>query len=309
MNRKPIYVAIEMNAGLDRLWHYTQTPEIHGQWDLRFSRITYLPKNTAEEAQHFLYETQIGFGIKVSGKGMSSGSHSKESGESTSALKFWSDEKISLIRTGSGYWKYIPHQQGTTFLTWYDYETRNGLAGRMIDKFIFRPLIGWATAWSFDSLRLWLDKEIHPKVARKLYLLFLLANFTIALSWLYHGIFPKLLHMETGELDMMKASGLFSGIEAEAVIGVGIGEILFGLSFLLFGRSKLLHLLNIIGLISLGITAFFAKAEIYNAPFNPATTSFGIIALSVIMLGIRTFLPDAANCRRKPLKKQQDVHL
>lgn len=293
-----------MDAGLERLWQYTQTPEIHSRWDLRFTGITYLPKATPEEPQHFLYETKIGFGIKVSGKGMTSGNHNKENGESTSALKFWSDEKISLIKTGSGYWKYLPKDKGITFLTWYDYETRHGAAGKLIDRLFFRPLIGWATAWSFDSLRLWLDKDIAPEVSRRLYLLFALANFTIALSWLYHGIVPKLLYMETGELAMMQASGLLPSMEVAAVYGVGIGEILFGLLFLFLGRSRILHYINLAGLLALGITAFYAKAAVYKAPFNPATTSFGIMALSVVVLSIRRFLPDAGNCKRKPVKKK-----
>lgn len=293
-----------METSLEKLWQYTQTPEIHSRWDLRFTRIEYLPRTSPEEPQHFLYETQIGFGIKVSGKGMTSGSHSKDTGESTSALKFWSDENISLIRTGSGYWKYIPHERGITFLTWYDYETRHGAFGKLIDRCLFRPLIGWATAWSFDSLRLWLDRDFPPKVTRTAYLLFLLSNLTIALCWLYHGIVPKLLYMETGELAMMRASGLFSGMEAAAVYAVGIGEILFGLAFLFFGRSRLLHYLNLAGLLALGCTAFVAKASIYKAPFNPATTSLGIMALSVIVLALRPFLPDAGRCLRQPKPKQ-----
>ena len=297
-----------METSLERLWQYTQTPELHSRWDLRFTRIEYLPRTQAEEPQHFLYETQIGFGIKVSGKGMTSGTHSKESGESTSALKFWSDEKISLISAGSGYWKYIPHSKGITFLTWYDYETRHGAAGQVLDRWIFRPLIGWATAWSFDSLRLWLDKDIVPRVSRSLYLVFILANATIALSWLYHGCIPKLLYMETGELTMMQASGLLPGKEAMAVYAVGIGEILFGLAFLFMGRKAYLHYLNIAGLLTLGISAFLIKAEIYKAPFNPATTSFGIIALSLIVLTIRPFLPDAGRCLRQP-KQKKHVHL
>ncbi len=293
-----------METSLERLWHYTQTPEIHSRWDLRFTRIEYLPRTSADEPQHFLYETKIGFGIKVSGKGMTSGSHSKESGESTSALKFWSDEKISLIRTGSGYWKYIPHSKGITFLTWYDYETRHGAPGQWIDRLLFRPLIGWATAWSFDSLRLWLDRDIAPRVSRTLYLLFALANVTIALTWLYHGIVPKLLYMETGELAMMKASGLFGGMETTAVIAVGIGEILFGLAFLFLGRNRFLHYLNIASLLALGCTAFVAKAAIYKAPFNPATTSIGVLALSLMVLAMRPFLPDAGRCLRQPQKKK-----
>jgi hypothetical protein len=52
----------------------------------------------------------------------------------------------SLIREGSGYWKYVPVPDGVRFLTWYDYEVRFGRLGRAVDAAAFRPLIGWATA-------------------------------------------------------------------------------------------------------------------------------------------------------------------
>ena len=211
MKRDPIYVETCMQTSLERLWEFTQTPEIHQEWDLRFNRIEYLPKETEDDPQHFLYETQIGFGIKVSGKGKSTGTHSKETGESTSALKFWSDEPVSLIKTGSGYWKYIPNGSGIKFLTWYDYQTRHGFFGKLTDRFFFRPLIGWATAWSFDALKRWLEHGQHPRLSKGLLFTFLLSNFLIALTWLYHGIVPKLMFMETGELEMLTASGLFTG--------------------------------------------------------------------------------------------------
>jgi hypothetical protein len=300
LKTKPIYVETRINTSLERLWEFTQKPEIHQEWDLRFNTIQYLPKASEEAPQEFLYQTQIGFGLKVSGKGQSVGSHSKETGESTSALKFWSDEKISLIQTGSGYWKYIPEGKEVTFLTWYDYQTRFGLTGKLIDKFFFRPFIGWATAWSFDALKMWLEKGQHPKISKTLLFIFGLSNFLIALTWLYHGIIPKLLFMETGELSMMQASGLFKGFEPAGVYAAGIGEILFGLTFLFFGRMKLLHYLNIFGLVALGATACLAKPEIYLAPFNPATTSFGVIGLSCIVLKLLEYLPNAGNCKRKP---------
>lgn len=31
---------------------------------------------------------------------------------------------------------------------------------------MFHPLIGWATAWSFDRLRLWIERGIPPEVSR-----------------------------------------------------------------------------------------------------------------------------------------------
>jgi len=34
-------------------------------------------------------------------------------------LKFSSGDPRSIIREGSGYWKYIPTPQGIRFLTWY----------------------------------------------------------------------------------------------------------------------------------------------------------------------------------------------
>jgi hypothetical protein len=124
-------------------------------------------------------------------------------------------------------------------------------------------------------------------------LLFILkvSNFLIALTWLYHGLVPKLMFMETGELAMLTASGLFTGFEKEGVYAAGVAEILFGLAFLFFGRLRLLHYLNIFSLVTLGLTALLAKPEIYLAPFNPATTSFGVIGLSVIVLRLLKFIP------------------
>lgn len=144
VNRK-IYVESFIQAPIDKLWSYTQSPEIHQQWDLRFSEITYLPKNSEEELQRFLYKTNIGFGLSIAGEGESYGL--KESkGVLTSSLKFSSDNPISLISEGSGFWRYIPTERGVKFLTLYDYRTRFGLFGRFFDRIVFRPLIGWATA-------------------------------------------------------------------------------------------------------------------------------------------------------------------
>src|SRR2546423_936223 len=43
-----IYVQIDIRAPLDRIWQLTQTPELHQQWDLRFSKIEYLARPDAE---------------------------------------------------------------------------------------------------------------------------------------------------------------------------------------------------------------------------------------------------------------------
>jgi hypothetical protein len=156
-----IYVEILVRAPMDALWSHTQTPELHEQWDLRFSRIEYLPR-VADEPQRFRYATRIGFGFEVNGEGETTGERNLQDGSRSSALTFRSNSRLSLIREGSGYWKYIPTKDGVRFVTWYDYRTRFGTAGALFDRLLFRPLMGWATAWSFDRLRLWLEKDIDP---------------------------------------------------------------------------------------------------------------------------------------------------
>ena len=150
------------------MWEATQDPGWHQRWDLRFTSIRYLPRPDAREPQRFLYATRIGLGLVIEGTGESVGTREGETGARTSALRFWADDRRSLIREGSGYWRYVPAEGGVRFLTRYDYSTRWGAAGALVDRLLFRPLLGWATAWSFDRLRLWLEGGIPPERSRLL---------------------------------------------------------------------------------------------------------------------------------------------
>jgi len=152
-----IYVKINIQDNLDHVWLLTQDPALHERWDLRFSRIHYLPRSSSAEPQHFLYETRIGFGLSIKGTGESVGQRASAVGDTTSSLKFASADPKSLIREGSGYWRYVPTESGLRFLTWYDYKVRFGITGRLADRLVFRPLMGWATTWSFDRLRIWTE--------------------------------------------------------------------------------------------------------------------------------------------------------
>src|SRR6267154_6616652 len=138
-----IYVEILIHGNIDELWQKTQEPQLHQRWDLRFSQIDYLLRQPGE-AQKFVYSTRIGAGLRISGEGESAGEHDDSSGQRTSALKFWSRDPKSLIEAGSGYWQYTPSGSGIRFLTSYDYRTRFGAIGKIIDRMVFRPLIGWA---------------------------------------------------------------------------------------------------------------------------------------------------------------------
>lgn len=136
-----------------------------------------------------------------------------------------------------------------------------------------------------------MEKDLQPQLAESMQYIYRISIVVIAATWLYHGIVPKILFMETGELPMMEAMGWFKGFAPAAVYTIGAGEILFGLAFLFFGRLKLLHYLNIFGLLALGIGAAIAQPSVYTMPFNPATTSFGVIGLSMIVLRIMKYLP------------------
>lgn len=298
LKTKPLYIETTIACDLDTLWKHTQEPSIHEQWDLRFTEIRYLPRASGNDPQKFTYSTKIGFGINVSGIGESVATKTKENGESTSVLSFASDNRASIISKGSGYWKYIPEKNGVRFFTGYDYETRWGSFGKLFDRFVFRPLMQWATAWSFDSLKNWIERGIHPRQARKAQLTVLLSTLTLGLIWIYHGLVPKLLFTDTGELGLLERSDLF-GDHARSVMSViGIAEILFGL-IVLFIPKRIVHLLSILALFGLTLGAFISNPASFTWPFNPFTLNLAAIVLSIIVLINLDALPRATNCITK----------
>ncbi|MFG2127542.1 hypothetical protein ACGFNV_07045 [Streptomyces sp. NPDC048751] len=159
-----LYIEAHIRADLDELWARTQEPDRHQRWDVRFTEITYLPRAEGEP-QRFRYATRVLPFLTVAGTGVSAGEKERADGTRTSALRFASPHPLSLLAEGSGYWRYVPDGDGVRFLTGYDYRPRWGRFGAVADRLVFRPLMGWATAWSFDRLRLWLERGISPERA------------------------------------------------------------------------------------------------------------------------------------------------
>ena len=293
-----IYVECPIRAPIERVWTLTQTPELHGRWDLRFSSIAYLPR-AAGEPQRFRYETRLGLGLKISGTGETVGEANRPDGTRTSALRFGSDEPLSLIREGSGYWQYEPRDGLVLFRTRYDYEVRHGLLGRLADR-AFRPLIGWATAWSFDALRLWAEADVRPEESRGFALVYLVARGTLAFTWLWHGLVPKLLFPRTGEVAISVASGIPVGIAPTIDTLAGVGEILFGLGLIAFWRWRLPLILQIPLLLGLIVPIALRRPALFTAPFQPLTLNLAMAALALCALAVSKSLPSARNCRRAP---------
>lgn len=216
-----IYVEIVICAPIEQVWEHTQKPELHERWDLRFSEIVYLPRQSATEPQRFRYTTRIGFGLQIAGEGESIGERNLANGSRSSALKFSSGDSRSIIREGSGYWKYIPIAEGIRFITWYEYRTRFGALGRLFDRFVFQPLMGWATAWSFDRLRLWLEGGVHPTQAVQQTLVNVVARVGLALIFAYHAFVPKLLAHHADEVAMLRDAGHPTGAHRSGVNCIG----------------------------------------------------------------------------------------
>lgn len=297
MKSKPIYVELEMNTDMEKLWEHTQNPALHQQWDLRFSEITYLPRSDEDSPQRFTYKTRIGFGMTIEGTGVTKSRI--QSAKRISTLSFASEQGLSLISHGSGFWKYQEHEQGITFLTQYNYDTRFGLLGRWFDRLLFRPLFGYATAWSFDALRLWLEKQIAPAVSMQRALLHSFSVLMLVLLWLYQGIVPKLLFPEAGELQVMQAMGWFAGQEQLMLIMLGLLETGLGIVTLLWHRRSILYTAQIGLLLMLAAGALIGSPELLQQPFNPVTLSGSMIAFSLIAKWSLRDLPDASRCIRR----------
>ncbi|MFD9845631.1 hypothetical protein [Streptomyces parvus] len=156
-----LYIEALIRTDPEHLWDRTQDPAQHQRWDLRFTEISPLP-GPPGSAQRFRYATRVLPFLTVAGTGTSAGERERADGERVSALRFASPERLSLLAEGSGYWRYVPTADGIRFLTGYDYRTRWGRFGAVAERLAFRPLMGWATAWSFDRLRLWCERGVSP---------------------------------------------------------------------------------------------------------------------------------------------------
>jgi hypothetical protein len=162
--REQIYVETGIRTSMERLWSLSQDPGLHPRWDLRFSRIVPTGGDDGGPAS-FRYEFRLPFRT-IKGTGTSLGHRFRADGQATSVLKFATDDALSPIGPGSGYWRYIPTAEGVRFITGYNYQPGMGTAGKLLDRRVIRPALGWATALSFDRLRLWAEWDIDPGDSR-----------------------------------------------------------------------------------------------------------------------------------------------
>ena len=293
-----IYVEILVRGPIDELWDRTQDPTLHERWDLRFSEIEYLPRASDDEPQRFRYATRLGFGLRVEGVGESVAEKRAPGGVRTSALTFRSDDPKSLIRAGGGYWRYVPTPAGVRFLTWYGYETRFGAIGRALDRLAFRPLMGWATAWSFDRLRLWIERGIPPGISLRRAQTHAAARVGLAFVFAYHGLVPKLLAVHPDEAALVVAGGVPADRAVLAVQTLGVIELSWA-ALLLACWSARWPLAATAALMVVALVSVAATAPAYlTAAFNPVTLNASVIALCAAAWCSGAELPSARRCLR-----------
>lgn len=305
----PIYVETVIRGSIEEVWRLTQTPELHERWDLRFTTITYLPRGGDGEPQRFRYATRIGAGLEIEGWGETVGERTAD-GSRTSALKFGSDDPRSLIRAGSGYWKYTPLADASggeasgsdtvRFVTGYDYEVRWGALGRLADRLVFRPLMGWATAWSFDRLRLWIERGVEPAGAARRALVHAVAASAVAFVWLWHGMVPKLLGPHPDELAMLTGAGVAEPWATSLTMAAGVAETIFGLAFLPLAKRRWPWLVTLVLMLAALAGVLASSPETALGAFGPVTLNLAVAALAAIGLLSLADLPSARRCLRRP---------
>lgn len=290
-----IYVEIPVEVPVADVWDATQEPDQHERWDLRFTRIDYLPKEP-DEPQRFTYRT--GFGpFEIAGEGESVADADPGDHEPTSALQFWSDDPKSLIEHGRGYWRYVPTADGHRFITEYNYDTRFGAPGRWVDRLLFRPLIGWATAFSFDTLRYWVEDGIRPEESLRNTAIHGLARATLAFVWCFLGLVPKLLVGHPTERALTAAT-VPAGLVDPAMTALGVAEVGFGFLLLLAWHRRWLLLVSAAAPPLLTVGALIAQPGLFLGPFSPAVLALLTSVLSVVAYVAGGDLPSARRCLR-----------
>ena len=190
---------------------------------------------------------------------------------------------------------------GVRFITQYEYETRFGVAGRALDL-AFRPLLGWATAWSFDRLRLWLERGAEPAATLERSLVHWIGRGTLAFIWLFHGIVPKLL-APAGEIDLVTRTGIPSPLAPSLVLAAAAFEIALGVGILILRDVRPLLALSTVLAIGLAVVTSARMPQLVVAPFQPITLGAAMVGLALVAVAADRDLPRARRCLRKPRTK------
>ena len=147
----------------------------------------------------------------------------------------------------------------------------------------------WATAWSFDRLRLWLEADVSPEAPPHGAVAHGAARLGLVLVWVYAGLVPKLLGPHPEEL-ALSAAALPPGVSARtAVLALGATEVAFGLLLLVGWHRRWLFGASAAGTVGVA-------AGLVARPLSPLPLGAAMLALAAAGYATGGHLPSARRC-------------
>lgn len=111
-------------------------------------------------------------------------------------------------------------------------------------------------------------------------------RYALAGGFIYQGLVPKLLGPHPDELAMSLALGFSREFSQMMSYAAGVGEICFGIAFLLWPRLKALYQITLVLMLGLLLYVAWAVPALLIAPFNPIVMNSAMAALATIALSI-----------------------
>lgn len=109
------------------------------------------------------------------------------------------------------------------------------------------------------------------------------ARYILGLSWIYHGLFPKLLTIAPLEKQLTASMGFSDEVSFLITRVAGVSEIIFGVLLIVCYKNRHLLLLNIIALLGLCLFVAIQMPLLLIEAFNPVTTNFALIGLAYVL--------------------------
>lgn len=116
--------------------------------------------------------------------------------------------------------------------------------------------------------------------------IFLICRLSLAFGFFYQGLVPKLLGPHPDELAMSLALGFSREFSQMMPYAAGVGEICFGIAFLLWPHMKALYQITLVLMLGLLLYVAWAVPALLIAPFNPIVMNSAMAALAYIALSI-----------------------
>ena len=110
------------------------------------------------------------------------------------------------------------------------------------------------------------------------------ARFLLAFSWIYHGLFPKLITVAPMERAMTATIGLSEHTSYLITKAAGVSEIIIGMLIFLFYKNRFVIQANVLALILLCLFVAIKIPSLLIEAFNPVTINLTLIGLSYVLL-------------------------